>query len=54
MASYTMCDKCKEVVKYEPETKYEGGISYTTFICPKCGYVKSTSRNHIHYGLDGK
>lgn len=54
MAKYIVCDKCKKVVEYKTETKYEGGMHYTTFRCPECGYVKSTNTNHVHYGQDGK
>lgn len=54
MAKYAMCSNCKKVVEYKPETKYEGGMSYTIFKCPECGYVKSTNTNHVHYGQDGK
>lgn len=54
MAKYAMCESCKAVVEYNPETKYEGGISYTAFKCPKCGHIKKTNVNHIHYGDDGK
>lgn len=50
---YIICDNCEELVKYTPEYKYEGGTSYSTFRCPKCGYVKSTNTNYIHYGNDG-
>ena len=53
MATFVICEKCKECIEYKPETKYEGGTSYTTLVCPKCGHVKSTSVNHIHYGNDG-
>lgn len=54
MARYAICDGCKELVEYKPETKYEGGTSYTIFKCPKCGHVKTTSTSHVHYGMDGK
>ena len=54
MAEYTVCEKCGELIEYKPETRYEGGMSYTSLVCPKCGYVKKTSSNHIHYGQDGK
>lgn len=54
MAKYIICDNCKKLIEYNPETKYEGGTSYTTIRCPLCGHVKQTSTNHIHYGLDGK
>lgn len=54
MAKYVVCEACKNVVKYDPEINYEGGITYTTFKCPSCGAVKTTNRNHIHYGNDGK
>lgn len=54
MAQYAICGKCGKLVEYKPETKYEGGMSYTTLVCPLCGYVKKTSVNHIHYGQDGK
>lgn len=53
MAKFVICEKCKECIEYKPETKYEGGTSYTTLVCPKCGHIKSTSINHIHYGNDG-
>lgn len=54
MARFIICEKCKKFVKYDPETVYEGGMSYTTLVCPKCGYVKRNSVNHVHYGQDGK
>lgn len=54
MAIYKICYKCGKLVEYNPEEKYEGGISYTEFKCPNCGYIKKTSTNHIHYGNDGK
>lgn len=54
MARYIVCDNCGQVVKYEPISKYEGGITYTVFTCPNCKQVKQTNRNHIHYGNDGK
>lgn len=54
MAKYVICEKCKNLIEYKPENKYIGGISYSTLICPECGYVKKTSTNHIHYGEDGK
>lgn len=54
MARYKVCENCKRLVKYRPATTYEGGISYTVFICPECGFKKETNVNHIHYGEDGK
>lgn len=54
MARYIVCDKCKKLVEYKPETKYEGGTFYTIFKCPKCDHVKTTTINYVHYGLDGK
>lgn len=54
MARYIVCDKCKELVEYKPETKYEEGTFYTIFKCPKCDHVKTTTINYVHYGLDGK
>lgn len=54
MSRYLICEGCKELVEYNPEIKYEGGTSYTVFKCPKCGYEKKSSINHIHYGNDGK
>lgn len=54
MASYSVCEKCKEVVEYIPEIKIEGHTTYTEFKCPKCGHVKQSTRSHIHYGNDGK
>lgn len=54
MARYVICEGCKKLVEYKPETRIEGGTSYTTFRCPGCGYVKNTSINHIHYGQDGR
>ena len=53
MAKYAMCEKCKKVVEYTPENKYEGGTSYTIFTCPNCGHIKQSSTNHVHYGDDG-
>lgn len=53
MAKYIICEKCKKLVEYKPETKYEGGTSYSTLICPECGYKKESSINHVHYGMDG-
>lgn len=54
MARYIVCEKCNELIEYKPETKYEGGMSYVTLICPLCGYRKDISTNHVHYGNDGK
>lgn len=54
MARYIICEKCKELVEYKPEHKYEGGTSYTVFKCPRCGCTKQTNINHVHYGMDGK
>lgn len=54
MAKFAVCDKCKKLYEYIPETKYEGGMSYITVTCSHCGYVKTTNSNHIHYGNDGK
>lgn len=54
MTKLIVCDNCKKVVEYQPETKYERGTLYTTLKCPKCGYTKVTNRSHIHYGDDGK
>lgn len=28
MAKYAICEGCKQLVEYNPEHKYEGGISY--------------------------
>ena len=49
-----VCSKCKKVFEYTPETKYEGGTSYKTTVCPHCKHEKKESTNHIHYGEDGK
>lgn len=54
MAQYAICEKCKKLIEYKPESKYEGGTSYVSLKCPYCGYVKTTTTNHVHYGLDGK
>lgn len=54
MAKYIICDKCKKLIEYITSTKYEGGTSYITTKCPECGYEKTISVNHIHYGEDGK
>lgn len=54
MARYKVCENCKKLVEYNPTTNYEGGMSYTTFSCPECGFTKTTNINHIHYGEDGK
>lgn len=54
MANYIECDKCKEFVEYNPKVKIEGGVTYTIFKCPKCGYEKKLNASYIHYGLDGK
>lgn len=54
MTKYTICEGCKKLIEYKPETKYEGGISYTTLKCPLCGHIKQTNTNYIHYGDDGK
>lgn len=54
MAEYKVCENCKKVVEYSTETKYEGGTSYRVFECPKCGYIKKSNINHVHYGNDGK
>lgn len=52
MAKYAVCEKCGKLYEYIPQTKYEGGTSYSTVTCPHCGNVKTTSRNHVHYGND--
>ena len=54
MAEYAICDKCKRLYEYKPIVKNEGGNEYTTVTCDKCGYTKTTSRNHVHYGNDGR
>lgn len=54
MAKYTICEKCKKLIEYKPETKYEGGTSYFTLVCPICGHVKKSNVNHVHYGQDGR
>lgn len=54
MARYIICEKCKKLIECNPITKYEGGTSFITIKCPECGYEKTTSVNHIHYGEDGK
>lgn len=53
MAKYAVCKKCGKLYEYKPQTKYEGGTSYSTVTCPHCGNVETTSRNHVHYGNDG-
>lgn len=52
MGKRIVCEKCKEVVDYNPEIKHEGHTTYTEFKCPNCGYVKQSTRSHIHYGND--
>lgn len=54
MAEFIICERCKNLVEYKSEQKYEGGISYTNFKCPICGYIKKTNVNHVHYGQDGR
>lgn len=54
MAKYVICENCKKMIEYKPESKYMGGISCVTLVCPICGHIKKTSTNHIHYGNDGK
>lgn len=51
---YIVCEKCKKVFEYNPQIKHEGGTTYTTITCSKCGYTKTTNTSHIHYGEDGK
>ena len=53
MAKYAICKGCKKLIEYKPETKYEGGTSYTTLKCPECGYIKKVNKSYIHYGNDG-
>lgn len=53
MAEYIYCKNCNNMVEFKPERKYEGGTSYITFICPKCGHIKEYNVNHRHYGQDG-
>ena len=53
MAKFAVCKKCGKLYEFLPETKYEGGTSYTTVTCPHCSNVKKESINHIHYGNDG-
>jgi hypothetical protein len=52
MAKIAICDKYKKPYDYIPETVIEGGTTYTTVVCNKCGNIKKTSVNHIHYGND--
>lgn len=52
MATLAVCKKCHNVYKYDPKTVVEGGIVYTTVLCPNCGHLIKESRNHIHYGED--
>lgn len=52
MGKMAVCDKCKKLYDYVPETKFEGGTTYITVTCNKCGYVKKTNVSHIHYGDD--
>lgn len=54
MTKYIICDNCKQLIEYSPTYKYEGGTSYITMKCPKCGHEKTSSTNHVHYGNDGK
>lgn len=54
MAKYIVCENCKELIEYKPETRYEGDTSYTTLTCPLCGHKKETNMSHVHYGQDGK
>lgn len=52
MAKFAICDKCKKLYEYLPETKFEGGTSYTIVKCSKCGHIKTTNLSHVHYGDD--
>ena len=52
MGKLAICDKCKQLYDYKPETKYEGGMAYSTVTCNKCGYTKTITVNHVHYGND--
>lgn len=54
MVKYVICDNCNKFIEYKPETKYEGGTSYTTLKCPFCGHIKQSNINYIHYGEDSK
>lgn len=53
MAKYAVCEKCGKLYEYNPQTKYEGGTSYSIVTCNHCGHVKTTNKNHVHYGNDG-
>lgn len=53
MAEYTICEGCKKLIEYKPETKYEMGTSYIVLKCPFCGYTKTSNKSHVHYGNDG-
>lgn len=53
MGKIAVCKNCGELYDYNPRIKYEGGISYTTVTCSKCGYTKTENTNYIHYGNDG-
>lgn len=54
MTRYIICEKCKELIEYNPIVRNEGGTSYSVLKCPKCGYEKTSNRSYIHYGEDGK
>lgn len=53
MAKLIVCERCKQVVEYEPVIEHKAGMVFTKYECPKCGYIKESNTNHIHYGNDG-
>lgn len=54
MAKYIICEKCKEFVPCEVTTTLRSGMTFRNIVCPKCGHIKESNTNHIHYGNDGK
>lgn len=47
MAKYVICEGCKKLTEYKPETKMEYGNTYTVFTCPLCGYKKTTTNVNV-------
>jgi DNA polymerase III alpha subunit (gram-positive type) len=52
MATYQLCDNCKELVEMIKSTTINHGNCTVDTTCPKCGNTKKETRGFIHYGKD--